>query len=404
MTHEEKALLGAIISRANAVGVALECVQPEDFSSPAGRAIYQAIVHLSRDAKVVDPILLGNVLDGPLLEEMGGRAFLHTLVDACPYPLNARGYARAVREASIDRQARRVVASAAGTGTEYVTAVQEGLFGIERREQQGADAQTTARAILGDMGKMRPGLEYPWREVQQCTRGLRPGWLCVVAGEPSHGKSCAGFQISTTAVHAGKRVVYNSLEMSDRDCVARIAMRQGMSGERYWADKLRPEDVAILEGIAGDPQWANFRVETADKVAQLAPLCRRWGADLLVVDHLQLLAGERYEDLSAATRQLKLLAGSLDIPVLLLSQLNRGTAEQDDAIPRLKRLRGSGTIEQDADTVVFVWRKRGPTGELTDEAAISIAKSRNGRTASLRAAFDGDRQEFRIVTAREGGA
>jgi len=150
--------------------------------------------------------------------------------------------------------------------------------------------------------------------------------------------------------------------------------------------------------MADDPKWANFRVENAHGVGQLAPLCRRWGADLLVIDHLQLLAGEKYEDLARTTRELKLLAGSLDIPVLLLSQLSRGDAAQENTLPGLSRLRGSGTIEQDADSVIMIWRKRSEDGQLMGEAIISVAKSRHGHTATFRAHFDGDRQEFRLTT------
>jgi replicative DNA helicase len=401
MTPEERSLLGAIMARANVLGVALEYVQPEDFSSEAGQVIYRAMTSIAQSTDQIDPILLASSVDERVLESYGGKNFLHSLVTACPFPTNVRGYAKAVREESIDRKARSVVRDTKGTGSEYVRNVQDALYSIERREQEGGDVRSAAKSILETAGKAKPGLRYPWEIVQSHTRGMRPGWLCVLAGESGHGKTCAALQTTECAINDRKRVVYVSLEMTVRDITGRIAMRYGLDSGRFWADRMTDDDKAVLMLMLNDPKWENLRCETAASVGQLAPLCRRWKADLLVVDHLQLLVGERYEDLSKATRQLKLMAGQLDIPILLLSQLNRGEPGQDNVVPRLKRLRGSGTIEQDADTVVFVWRKRDSNEQLTGEGAMSVAKSRYGQTATSRAHFDGAKQMFTIITVGE---
>jgi replicative DNA helicase len=145
--------------------------------------------------------------------------------------------------------------------------------------------------------------------------------------------------------------------------------------------------------------WSRLHLERVEKVSQLSITIRRWKPDLLIIDHLQLLAGaEKVETLSVNTRQLKLMAERFSTPILCLSQLSRAETQERGKLPRLSRLRGSGTIEQDADTVVFVWRKRDENEALTDEAALVVAKSRMGTLGAVRATFDGERQSFAPLT------
>lgn len=397
MTPEESALLGSILLRKNALGVALEHVSPEDFSSEAGKVLFAAMEEVGQRTDTLDPIVLRTHC-GDALEPYGGRAWLYSLPQMCPFPTNTREYARQVREASIDRSARRAVADAQGSGSDYVAAVQEALYRIERKDVTGVDMASTFKSML-EPKEHKPGLSYPWEQIQTATRGMREGWLCVLAGEPGHGKSCAALMVSQVAVNAGKRVCYVSLEMSAEEIGVRFAQRIGLSSGRYWSGEMTEDDTDAISYLLNDEHWHNLSVERVDRMGQIPSIARRQKSNLLVVDHLQLLAGERSEDISKVTRALKLLAGQLEIPVLLLSQLNRGEREEDNRIPRLKRLRGSGSIEQDADTVLFVWRKRDENEQLTDEAALSVAKSRHGRTVTLRARFDGVRQEFRVVTS-----
>jgi replicative DNA helicase len=233
---------------------------------------------------------------------------------------------------------------------------------------------------------------------------MRPGWLCVLAGEPSHGKTAAALTIAEHALKDNKSVLLVSLEMGEEEVAVRFAQHHGFNSNRYYEGGMTETDGQILDHVRANPWWSNLHIERVERVGQIALLVRRWKPDLLIIDHLQLLAGaEQVATLSQNTRSLKLLAEQFKIPVLCLSQLNRQSFEEKGALPRLSRLRGSGTIEQDADTVVFVWRKRDENEKLTDEGAFITAKSRMGRIGSVRTRWDGERQTFTVVTGTPQG-
>jgi replicative DNA helicase len=233
---------------------------------------------------------------------------------------------------------------------------------------------------------------------------MRPGWLCILAGETSMGKTAAALEIAQYAAKNGKRVAIVSQEMGAEDIGLRIAQRRGLSTERYFDGELNTADFNALDKLSSDSYWRDVHIESVERVGQVGLVFRRWKPDLLVLDHLQLLAGsEKVEELSKTTRQLKLMAEHFQTPVLCLSQLSRGDAQDRGKTPRLSRLRGSGTIEQDADTVLFVWRKRDKETEiLTNEWAIIVAKSRMGRLGAIRTSFDGETQTFTEVIAVQG--
>lgn len=402
----EAALLGACLLTRKAPLIAAEYVASSDFFYPKHRLIFDAILTIVARGDDPDAISVTSELGGKV-KEAGGSPYIFSLASLCPAASSVRQYAKAVQNASLDRLVRQEVTEASGRleGEELLSMLQEKLYGLDRRvEKANTMADVWARMAERGTEPIPPGCEYPWQKVQNLTRGLRPGWLCVLAGEPSHGKTAAALAVTEKNLKNNKRVVYLSLEMGDEEIGLRLAQRQGFSSDRYYRGEMDSSDEDVLGEISRNEYWNNLQLDKVERAAQVGILLRRWKPDLLVIDHLQLLAGgEKLEELSRATRQLKLTAERFRTPILCLSQLSRADKEERTRWPRLQRLRGSGTIEQDADTVLFVWRKRDESEVLTSESALIVAKSRMGRLGSIRAHFDGESQSFNAVTNEFSG-
>ena len=401
IARTEQALLGACLMNKRAPLVAAEYVGPGDFFLPSHQLVFAAIQEVVSRGADADPVTVGAQL-GPRLADAGGSPFLFSLPQACPAATNVKDYAAAVREASLDRMVRETVANAmeAKTGDALLLALQDQLYRLDKRAERSTSMADVWKRIKANADKpLAKGCEYPWGKIQWLTRGMRPGWLCVLAGETSAGKTACALEVGQYVVKNGKKVVIVSQEMGAEDIGLRIAQKRGMSTDRYYEGKLNGMDDSHLAQLEGEDYWENLHIESVEKTAQIGLIFRRWKPDLLILDHLQLLAGsEKVDELSKTTRQLKLMAEHFQAPILCLSQLSRGDAQDRGKHPRLGRLRGSGTIEQDADTVVFVWRKRGEDEALTEEGAIIVAKSRMGRLGSIRCRFDGETQTFTEVT------
>jgi len=393
----EQALLGACLLSAKAPLIAGEYVTMSDFYLPKHQLIFGAIVDIVCRGADPDPVSVASSLG-----DKADRAYIFSLPQLCPSISNTREYAQAVREASLDRRVREAVDQATGNtqGKALLSSLQESLYGLDEDVQHSVTMSDVWQRMAANINvPLAPGCEYPWRKVQWLTRGMRPGWLCVLAGEPSHGKTAGALAIAEAALKSGKRVVLLSLEMDEEATAIRLAMRQGMDSDRYYDCAMQPSDADVIRAQVDAPYWRNLHLERVESASQIGLLYRRWKPDLLIVDHLQLLAGsEDVRELSKTTRHLKLTAERFEKPLLCLSQLSRVHGDDANRPPKLTRLRGSGTIEQDADTVVFVWRKRDENEVLTSEASIITAKSRMGRTGALRCSFNEVRQEFVPVT------
>ena len=338
---------------------------------------------------------------GNRVEEAGGQTYVLTLPSLCPPVERANMRRRFVVQLPIGVRAEINDALGKLEGEELLAVIQERMYQIDRRVEQATTmTDIWERMKANGTNPLPPGCEYPWQQVQWCTRGLRPGWLCVLAGESSHGKTAAALQITERNLQHGKRIVFLSLEMGGEEIGLRLAQHRGFSSDRYYSGSMNEADSRILGAVSCESYWDNLILDRVERAAQIALLIRRWKPDLVVVDHLQLLAGsEKVEELSRATRALKLTAERFEVPILCLSQLSRAVREDHTKPPRISRLRGSGTIENDSDTVVFVWRKRDENEQLTAEACIIIAKVRMGKLGYIRAHFDGDAQTFTPVLA-----
>lgn len=414
----ERAFLGAVINgdaRLLDSGLTLE-----DFTGPFCRAVYAAVARL---------------------EEAGKQPDLVTLTDASPeldfgevvaitqeaLPSLAERCAANIREASQRRALSALCGELAGQAKDGLQPIDDVLSAararldalISRSPQTGVVTGTDAKIELYRYLTEAPASPpvptgLPALDGKLCG-GLRGGKLVVVGARPAVGKSALLASFAVSAILAGRRVLFVSLEMSAREIVARMASNlSGVSAEKLEARDVSPEDAArVLEAfnLISPDENLRFaeRAGTPSAVRRAALRMRAdAGLDLIVVDYLQLLRadgkpGSRWEAVGEISRSLKLLAAELDVPVVAAAQLNRaseGRGEQPER-PRLSDLRESGSIEQDADVVLLLHASDPDNAALRE---LIVAKNRQGRTGVTQLYFDGDRMRFLPVEmARKEG-
>lgn len=413
MVSAEESLLGACLSAAYALPAALEeGVAESDFTTDANRSVWKAMVSISTrlgSGERIDPMLVGAEMNGGL-EAVGGIAYLHALMTTCPAFSNTRQYAREVTDASLKRKvvgaANDLTMSGKG-GAELLTEMQERAFALERRPRQAKSMREAFQDVFHEVEHpTRATCSYPWREIDFCTRGMRPGWLTYLAGESSQGKTAAALEITDYNLSQGKSVLFISLEMSSFELAVRLAQRAGFRAETLYAGKRASEaDFAALSKEIGRDKWDRLAIEERlDNVGQIGAVIRRVKPDLVILDYIQLLdigKDTRVEGTTKNSRALKLMARKHEIPIVALSQLSRAGKEDRGKMPGLWRLRDSGALEQDADAVVFVWRRRGEDGEgMLPEGSFIVAKARMGRQGKVDFMFDGDHQTFVLASNR----
>jgi replicative DNA helicase len=352
---------------------------------------------------------LDAILVGAQLDDGVDRRYLH-VISTLGMAANVRQYAREVMDASLKRKVRGMLIElqdADGSGAGLLETVQERAFALERRPREARTMRDALEEVWHEtQSPTVTSCRYPWREVDYWTRGLRPGWLTYLAGESSQGKTAAALEIADHNLSEGRSVLFVSLEMSAFELAVRLAQRQGFDTRALFGRKAANEhDFAAISKQLGQSKWERMRVETIDHVSQLGALIRRTKPDLVMLDYIQLLdigKDTRLEGTTKNSRALKMLARKHSVPIVALSQLSRAAKEERGKYPGLWRLRDSGSLEQDADAVVFVWRKRKDDGEgMLPEGAFIVAKARMGATGKVDFLFDGDRQTFRLLSDRE---
>ncbi|HZK31311.1 MAG TPA: replicative DNA helicase, partial [Corynebacterium sp.] len=407
----EQGVLGAMLLSPNTVTEVIEELVPEDFYYPAHQLIYQAMLELYSTGKEIDPVLVQGRLDRlNELERVGGAPYLHTLMAAVPTAANARYYAEIVNEKAI---LRRLV----DAGTRVVQLGYEGADGaevevvVDRAQQEvfavAQNKSTEDYQVLGDL--LTPtldelaafqrdqgtaaGVPTGFADLDNLTNGLHGGQMIIIAARPGVGKSTLALDFMRSAsLQHGKPSVIFSLEMSASEIVMRLLsaetgikltdMRAGKMDAMQW-DKLTDRLNEIQDApLFIDDSPTLTMMEIRSKARRLK---QAHGLDLLVLDYLQLMSSgkqveSRQQEVSEFSRQLKLLAKELDVPVIAISQLNRGPENRPDKKPQLADLRESGSLEQDADIVMLLNRpdSQERDSERAGEADIIIAKHRGG--------------------------
>jgi replicative DNA helicase len=429
----EQSVLGGMMLSKDAIADVVEVIRPGDFYRPAHQLIYDAILDLYARGEPADAVTVSAELTRQgQLNRVGGAPYLHTLISHVPTAANAGYYAEIVADRAILRRlvtaGTRIVqmgydASSGGTtdvlGTvdDVVDRAQAEIYEVtERRTSEDyVPIESLLQATLDEIEKISStggigtGIPTGFQQLDEITNGLHPGQMVTVAGRPGSGKSTLALDFArSAAVKNQKPTAIFSLEMGRLEIMMRLFaaeagvalqnMRSGHMSDTDWRRlALRSSELADAPLFIDDSPNLTM-MEIRSKARRLK---QRHGLSLVVIDYLQLMtSGKRVEsrqqEVSEFSRAMKLLAKELDVPVVALSQLNRGPEQRTDKKPMLADLRESGSIEQDSDVVLLVHRPDlyEPETERAGEADLIIAKHRNGPTATIAVAFQGRYSRF----------
>jgi replicative DNA helicase len=425
----EQSVLGAVLLSDTALPALIidERLQPEDFYREGHGRIYQAMLELHTLGEPVDALtLVEHLKQSGLLEEVGGRAAVELLAGSVPAVGNVRQYARIVREnamlrrllnASYDIQAR--VHSHEAPPRELVDMAERAILEVAHEDsrkdfrsiEQLLDTELDKLQRLSLEGKAITGTPSGFEDLDTITGGFQPGNLVILAARPSMGKSAlmANFA-ENAALDSKKAVALFSLEMSEGELAQRFIasqasirgddLRKGKVPQTRWGKILEASNRLAHSALYVDDSSDLSVLDVRAKARRLAQQ-HADGLGLILIDYLQLMrAGgsveSRVEQIGQISRGLKTLARELEVPVIALSQLNRGVEQRTDKRPVLSDLRESGAIEQDADLVMFIYRDEYYDKESEREgiADLIIAKHRNGGLGTVELTFQKDYPRF----------
>ena len=428
----EQAVLGAIFLNTDTLADAMEYVEADDFYRRAHQILFQAMIDLNNDGEAIDVLTVQNYLTtNNQLDDVGGVAYIAELATSVPTAANAGYYAKIVEEKSM---LRRLISTAtniitqANNGDDDVpslldSAERQIMDVSERRNRSGfREIKDVLNETLSDIDRLSQqsegitGLPTGYREFDKMTAGLQPDNLIILAARPAVGKTAFALNIAqNVATSTDTSVAIFSLEMSAESLVNRMLCAEGSINANH-----------LRTGQLDEGEWQNLIVAMGAlsntsifiddtpgiKMAEIRAKCRRLAKEkgnlgLVVIDYLQLIEGSnkesRQQEVSEISRQLKKLAKELSVPILALSQLSRGVEQRQDKRPVLSDIRESGSIEQDADIVAFLYRddyyERGESKSEEDgddqdslnqdvgEVELIIEKNRAGARGTVKLLF-----------------
>ena len=428
MPHDdvaEQSVLGGMLLSKDAIADVVESLRASDFYKPAHETIYEAILSLYGHGSPADAITVADELKKRgELTRVGGASYLHTLIASVPTAANAQYYAEIVKEHAIMRRLIEAGTKIAQLGyaneTEVDTLVdqeQAEIYAVtdgNAKEDYVSFSEALEETINEiDANSNRPdgvyGVPTDFIEFDELTGGLHGGQMIVIAARPGVGKSTLALDIArSAAIHHQMTTVFFSLEMSRTELAMRILSAEGkISMGRLKKGDLDTEGWTNLATLQGRIDSAPLFIDDSPNMTlmEIRAKCRRLkqrnDLKLVVLDNLQLMSSgkkveSRQQEVSEFSRRLKLLAKELDVPVIALSQLNRGSEQRTDKRPMVSDLRESGSIEQDADMVILLHREDmyNPDSERVGEADMIIAKHRGGPTRTIPLAFSGKYSRF----------
>lgn len=438
----EQSVLGAMLIDKEAIARATEILSSEDFYREAHRVIFNAIMELYNKNEAVDMITLTDVLrrDGKL-EDVGGIAYVTSLANAVPTAANVKYHAEIVAEKSVLRQLIRVSTEIAAMGYEagdevnvLVDKAESRILEISNRKKRSdftpigdvlMDSVQNIEKLLNNKGGLT-GLPSGFTDLDRLTSGLHPSDFIILAARPSMGKTALALNIvQNVALRAHKKVggepksvAFFSLEMSKEQLVNRMLCAEAqIDSQRLRIGELSDKDWEGLWNACDEMSKAKIYIDDTAGITAMEMRSRarrlkaEQGLDLIVVDYLQLMqgsgkrnsSGDRQQEVSEISRSLKALARELDVPVLALSQLSRGVESRQIKRPMLSDLRESGSLEQDADIVAFLYREDYYNPETENKhTELIIAKHRNGPVDTVNLYFHKQFTKFVGFSKREG--
>lgn len=421
----ERSVLGSMLLDANALELALEQLRPEDFYLPAHETIFACMRDIRNAGGAVDLVTLANELERHgKLDMAGGAAGLSELLGFVPTAANVQEYIGIVEEKSVRRQLIRAGGDIARDGMNDEAGLEKVLNDAERRiydisMRKSEDSLVPVEEIvpgafaeIGELMNLRgklTGVDTGFIDLNRMTGGFQKSDLIIVAARPAMGKTAFALNIAQhAALHDGRTVVIFSLEMSARQLVMRMLCTEAtVESQKIREGVIDPEDTNRLLEVMEPMSRSGLYIDDTGgiSVPEIRSKCRRLkarrGLDMVVIDYLQLMqsgggrrSDSRTQEVSDMTRQLKLLARELEVPVVLLAQLNRGPETRQDHTPMIADLRESGSIEQDADMVILLYRPAvyDETEDNTSHAI--IAKHRHGPTGTVLLAWQGEYTRF----------
>ncbi len=422
----EQSVLGGMMLSKDAIADVVEVLRGTDFYRPAHELVYDAILDLYGRGEPADAVTVaGELTRRGEIGRVGGAPYLHTLISMVPTAANAGYYAAIVRERAVLRRlveaGTKIVqmgyASDGGEVDDIVDRAQAEVYAVtERRTTQDylplseiMEGTLDEIEAIGSRGGAMVGVPTGFADLDQLTNGLHPGQMVVVAARPAVGKSTLGLDVARSAsIRNGLTSAIFSLEMGRNEITMRLLsaearvplhhMRSGSMTDDDWnrlARKMGEVSSAPLF-IDDSPNLSMMEIR-----AKARRLKQRHDLRLIIIDYLQLMSSgkrveSRQQEVSEFSRALKLLAKELEVPVIAISQLNRGPEQRTDKKPMMSDLRESGSIEQDADMVILLHREELYERESprAGEADFIVAKHRNGPTATITVAFQGHYSRF----------
>lgn len=437
----EQAVLGAMLIDKEAIAKATELLSADDFYREAHRVIFSAMLELYNKNEAVDMVTVTEILKRDnKLEDIGGIAYITSLANVVLTAANVKYHAEIVAEKSVLRQLVRVSTEIAAMGYEanddvgtLLDTAESRILEISNRKKKNdftpindilMDSVQSIESLLQNKGGLT-GLPAGFADLDKLTSGLHPSDFIILAARPSMGKTALALNIvQNVALRAHKviggeprSVAFFSLEMSKEQLVNRMLCAEaGIDSQRLRVGEMHDEDWTHLWDACDTMSRAKIYIDDTagitamDMRSRARRLKAEHGLDLIVVDYLQLMqgsgkrnnSGDRQQEVSEISRSLKALARELDVPVLALSQLSRSVESRQVKRPMLSDLRESGSLEQDADIVAFLYREDYYNPDTENKhTELIIAKHRNGPVDTVNLFFQKQFTKFVGFTKRE---
>jgi len=431
----EQSLLGSVLIDPASLNEVADLLTAEDFYLSEHKQIYLAMHELFLANSEIDVVTLIDMLVVKgIYDKSGGEDYIRTLTEAVPDALNVKDYARIVKEKSVLRQ----LIAACGEISEAAYSEQESVSGILDHAEnlifsiaQGRDTKNFRhiREVLGDVyahlhelninKEATQGTQTGFSALDRVLAGMGKSDLVLVGARPGMGKTSFALNIATNVAKQTKKAVcIFSLEMSADQLVNRVLSSEALvNSYSLRTGELKPEDWEHLAAAAGELAGCDILIDDTSGqtvTAMKAKLRRVQNLGMVVIDYLGLMQGDHHNDnrvqeVSEISRSLKIMAKELMVPVICCAQLSRGPESRTDKKPMLSDLRDSGAIEQDADTVIFLYRSEYyKTGEEANQdtsiAEVIIAKNRHGSTGSVNMGWNGQFTKFITIDKEQENA
>ena len=413
----EKSILGGLMLECEAWDEVSDIIRPDDFYSPANKKIYDVISYLASKGRPSDLITVSEILvTRNELDTVGGSSYLLELLDATPSAANILSYAQIVKEKSLLRHIIKIsqgfIERAFSQNFEdvdkFIDDCESNIFSLAQKTAANGLVPTsqlvqTSLEKLQELFAMKgelTGLSSGFNELDNLSAGLQPSELIILAARPSMGKTALSLNILLhIALRTKKKVAYFSVEMSKESVMSRLLANEAhIALSNIRVGRLTNEDWSRLIPAASTIGDSAIFIDDSSDLSPLDVRAKsrrmkaKHGLDLIIIDYLQLMTMKtkvesREREVSEMSRTLKAVAKELDIPILALAQLNRGVEGRSDRRPMLSDLRESGSIEQDADMIMMLYREDyydKTNTEAKGIAEIIIGKQRNGPTGTIK--------------------